>query len=90
MYYPIVVAELPLLNQGNLIHVTLFYLQNTYHVNVIYVCEIFHLMSYCIFGGKARRKETTRKDQGVGWRMGSDWILGKLAWGCGLDSTGSR
>jgi hypothetical protein len=21
--------------------------------------------------------------------MGSEWILGRLAWGCGLDSTGS-
>jgi hypothetical protein len=26
---------------------------------------------------------------GVGGKMGSDWILGRLAWGCGLDSTGS-
>jgi hypothetical protein len=25
---------------------------------------------------------------GVGGKMGSEWILGKLAWGCGLDSTG--
>jgi hypothetical protein len=23
------------------------------------------------------------------WKMGSEWILGRLAWGCGLDSTGS-
>jgi hypothetical protein len=23
------------------------------------------------------------------WEMGSEWILGRLAWGCGLDSTGS-
>jgi hypothetical protein len=22
--------------------------------------------------------------------MGSEWILGRLAWGCGLDSTSSR
>jgi hypothetical protein len=30
------------------------------------------------------------KDQGVGGKMGSEWILGRLAWGvCGLDSTGS-
>jgi hypothetical protein len=28
------------------------------------------------------------KDQGVGGKMGSEWILGKLALGgCGLDST---
>jgi hypothetical protein len=32
------------------------------------------------FGGKARRKETIGK-------MGSEWILGRLAWGCGLDLT---
>jgi hypothetical protein len=37
------------------------------------------------FGGKARRKETTRR-----WKDGSEWILGKLAGkGVGLDSTGS-
>jgi hypothetical protein len=29
------------------------------------------------------------EDQGVGGRMVSEWILGRLAWGCGLDSTGS-
>jgi hypothetical protein len=29
------------------------------------------------------------EDQGVGEKMGSDWILWRLAWGCGLDSTGS-
>jgi hypothetical protein len=29
------------------------------------------------------------EDQGVGEKMGSEWILGRLAWGCGLDSTGS-
>jgi hypothetical protein len=23
------------------------------------------------------------------WEVGSKWILGRLAWGCGLDSTGS-
>jgi hypothetical protein len=28
------------------------------------------------------------EDQGVGGNMGSEWILGRLAWGvCGLDST---
>jgi hypothetical protein len=30
------------------------------------------------------------EDQGVGGKTGSEWILGRLAWGvCGLDSTGS-
>jgi hypothetical protein len=28
-------------------------------------------------------------DQGVGGKMGSEWILGRLVWGCELDSTGS-
>jgi hypothetical protein len=29
------------------------------------------------------------EDQGVDGKMGSEWILGKLGWGCRLDSTGS-
>jgi hypothetical protein len=29
------------------------------------------------------------EDQGVGGKMGSERILRRLAWGCGLDSTGS-
>jgi hypothetical protein len=29
------------------------------------------------------------EDQGVGGRMGSEWILGRLAWGVCIDSTGS-
>jgi hypothetical protein len=29
------------------------------------------------------------EDQGVDGRIGSKWILGRLATGCGLDSTGS-
>jgi hypothetical protein len=32
------------------------------------------------FGGKARRKENS-EDQGIGGRMGSEWILGRLAGG---------
>jgi hypothetical protein len=36
------------------------------------------------FGGKARRK-----DQGVDGRMGSEWILGRLAWGGRVDPVGS-
>jgi hypothetical protein len=34
------------------------------------------------------------EDQGVSGKLGSEWILGRLAWGgggmCGLDSTGTR
>jgi hypothetical protein len=30
------------------------------------------------------------EDQGVGGKMGSEWILERLAWECGLDSTGSE
>jgi hypothetical protein len=33
------------------------------------------------FGGKAQRKETTRKIQGVDGKMGSEWILGRSAGG---------
>jgi hypothetical protein len=29
------------------------------------------------------------EDQGVDWRMGSEWILVKLAGGCRVDSVGS-
>jgi hypothetical protein len=29
------------------------------------------------------------EDQVVGGKMGSEWILGRLAWGYGLHSTGS-
>jgi hypothetical protein len=39
------------------------------------------------FVGKARRKRDHWEDQGVGGKMGSEWILGRLGWGCGLDST---
>jgi hypothetical protein len=33
------------------------------------------------FGGKARRKKDHLEDQGVGGKMGSEWIFGRLAWG---------
>jgi hypothetical protein len=33
-----------------------------------------------VFGGKAQKKQTTRKTQGVGVRMGLEWILGRLDW----------
>jgi hypothetical protein len=29
------------------------------------------------------------EDQDIGGKMGSEWILGRLARECGLDSTGS-
>jgi hypothetical protein len=29
------------------------------------------------------------ENQGVGGTMGSEWILGRLAWGCGLGSISS-
>jgi hypothetical protein len=32
-----------------------------------------------VFGGKARRKNHW-EDQVVGGKMGSEWILGRLAW----------
>jgi hypothetical protein len=38
------------------------------------------------FGAKERDH---LEDQGEGGKMGSEWILGRLGWGCGLDSTGS-
>jgi hypothetical protein len=40
------------------------------------------------FGGGARRKNQS-EDRGVDGRMGSKWILGRLAGGCGVDSVGS-
>jgi hypothetical protein len=33
------------------------------------------------FGGKARRKRGHLEDQGVGGKIGSEWILGRLALG---------
>jgi hypothetical protein len=44
---------------------------------------------YKVLGGKARRKRPLRRPI-VDGKMGSEWILGRLAWGCVLDSTGSR
>jgi hypothetical protein len=39
------------------------------------------------FGGKALKEKDHWEDQGVGGKMGSEWILGRLAWGVwiGLD-----
>jgi hypothetical protein len=38
---------------------------------------------------KSPKERDHFEDQGVGGKMGSEWILGRLAGGCGLDSTGS-
>jgi hypothetical protein len=39
---------------------------------------------------KSPKERDHLEDQGVGGKMGSEWILGKLSWGCGFDSTGSE
>jgi hypothetical protein len=39
-----------------------------------------------ILVGKIERDHS--EDQGIGGRMGSEWILGRLAKGCGVDSVG--
>jgi hypothetical protein len=44
---------------------------------------------YKVLVGKLEGKRDHLEDQGIGGKMGSEWILGRLAWGCGLDSTGS-
>jgi hypothetical protein len=41
------------------------------------------------FGGEARKKRHHSEDGGVDGRMGSEWILGRLAGGCGVDPAGS-
>jgi hypothetical protein len=41
------------------------------------------------FWWESPKERTHSADQGVGGKMGSEWILGSLASGCGLDSTGS-
>jgi hypothetical protein len=42
------------------------------------------------FRWEIQKERDHLEDQGVGGKMGSEWILGRLAWGgCGLDSTGS-
>jgi hypothetical protein len=41
---------------------------------------------YKVLVGKPEGKNHW-EDQGVGGKMGSELILGRLAWGCGLDST---
>jgi hypothetical protein len=41
------------------------------------------------FWWESQKERDHSEDQGVGGKMGSEWILGRLAWGGGLDSTGS-
>jgi hypothetical protein len=41
------------------------------------------------FWWESPKERDDLEDQGVGGKMGSEWILGILAWGCGLYSTGS-
>jgi hypothetical protein len=36
---------------------------------------------YKVLVGKPEGKRPHWKDQGVGGKMGSEWILGRLAWG---------
>jgi hypothetical protein len=45
---------------------------------------------YKVLVEKPEEKKYHLEDQGVDGRMGSEWILGRLAGGvCGSDSTGS-
>jgi hypothetical protein len=41
---------------------------------------------YKVFMGKSEGKRPLGR-QGVGAKMASEWILGRLGWGCGLDSS---
>jgi hypothetical protein len=44
----------------------------------------------CIrFWWESLKERGHSKDQGIDRRMESEWILGRLARGCGVDSTGS-
>jgi hypothetical protein len=43
---------------------------------------------YRVLVGKSKGKKHL-KEQGVDGRMGSKWTLGRLAGGCGVDSSGS-
>jgi hypothetical protein len=44
---------------------------------------------YNVLVGKPEGKRDHSEDQGIDGRMRSEWILGRLAGGCRLDSTGS-
>jgi hypothetical protein len=41
------------------------------------------------FGGKSRGKGDHSEDWGIDGRIGSEWIFGRLAGGCGVDPVGS-
>jgi hypothetical protein len=41
------------------------------------------------FWWESRKERDHLKDQGVDGRMGSNWTLGRLVGGCGVDSPGS-
>jgi hypothetical protein len=43
---------------------------------------------YIVLAGKPEEKNHLEEQSIVG-RMGSEWILGRLAWGCNLDPVGS-
>jgi hypothetical protein len=44
---------------------------------------------YKVFWWESPKERDHLEDQGIGGKMGSEWMLEKLAWGCELDSTGS-
>jgi hypothetical protein len=44
---------------------------------------------YKVFAGKPEGKRPLGRPRRR-WKMRSEWILRILAWGCGLDSTGSE
>jgi hypothetical protein len=63
---------------------------------VLYGCETWSLTireehTLWVFENRVLRiiSGPERDEVTIEWRMESEWILGRLAWGCGLDSTGS-
>jgi hypothetical protein len=44
---------------------------------------------YKILMGKTEGMRPLGRPRSRCGKMGSEWLLGRLAWGCGLDSTGS-
>jgi hypothetical protein len=45
--------------------------------------------NYTIFRWESPKERDHSEDRGVDWRMGSEWMLGGLVGGCGVDSVGS-